>query len=60
MIFDTLENCNMYYGLQENFKKAFDFIRKAESKCVFCNSLESLKEFQGKHICSSCLEKIKG
>lgn len=35
------------------------FIRKAESKCVFCNSLENLKEFHGKHICSSCLEKLK-
>ena len=32
MIFDTLENCSMYYGLQENFKKAFDFIKKAESE----------------------------
>ena len=30
MIFDTLENSGMYYGLHEHFKKAFDFIKKAE------------------------------
>ncbi len=34
-------------------------IRKAESKCVFCNSLDNLVEFQGKHICQSCLEELQ-
>ena len=29
MIFDTIENCKKYYPLQENFEKAFDFIKKA-------------------------------
>ena len=34
-------------------------IKKAENKCVFCNSLENLTEFQGKHICNTCLEQLK-
>lgn len=34
-------------------------IKKAEEKCIFCNSLENLIEFQGKHICDSCLEKLR-
>lgn len=29
MIFDALENCGLYFGLHENFEKAFDFIKKA-------------------------------
>lgn len=35
------------------------FIRKAEATCIFCNSLENLTEFEGKHICKDCLEKLK-
>lgn len=34
-------------------------IKKAEEKCIFCNSLENLIEFKGKHICDSCLEKLR-
>lgn len=34
-------------------------IKKAEAKCIFCNSLENLIEFQGKHICNCCLEKLR-
>ena len=34
-------------------------IKKAESKCVFCNSLDNLTEFEGKHICADCLDKLK-
>lgn len=33
-------------------------IRKAESKCVFCNTLENLIEYSGKHICKECLDKL--
>lgn len=29
MIFDTLENCARYYGVNPGFEKGFDFIRKA-------------------------------
>lgn len=32
MIFDTLENCSKYYGMHENFRKAFEFIKKAEDE----------------------------
>ncbi len=34
-------------------------IRKAEKKCIFCNSLEELTEFEGKHICKTCLDKLR-
>ena len=33
-------------------------IVKAEQKCVFCNSLENLIEFEGKHICRACADKL--
>lgn len=33
-------------------------IKKAENKCVFCNSLENLIEYNGKHICKSCFDQI--
>lgn len=33
-------------------------IKKAENKCVFCNSSENLIEFNEKHICKSCLDKL--
>jgi transcriptional pleiotropic regulator of transition state genes len=34
-------------------------IRKAEKKCIFCNSLEELTEFEGKHICKTCLDMLR-
>lgn len=32
MIFDTIENCELYYGVNPNFEKAFDFIKEAVAK----------------------------
>ena len=32
MIFDVIENCELYYGSHNNFEKAFDFIKKAEAE----------------------------
>ena len=29
MIFDNIRNCKLYYGVNERFEKAFDFIKKA-------------------------------
>ena len=29
MIFDNIKNCEMYYGINPKFEKAFDFIKKA-------------------------------
>ena len=29
MVFDNIRNCKMYYGVNERFEKAFDFIKKA-------------------------------
>lgn len=34
-------------------------IKKAEDKCVFCNSDEKLIKFSGKFVCQSCLDKLK-
>ena len=34
-------------------------IRKAESKCVFCNSVQNLSSFKDKYICKECLDSIK-
>ncbi len=33
-------------------------IKKAENKCVFCNSTDNLVEFREKHICQSCLDSL--
>lgn len=35
-------------------------IKKAENKCVFCDTLDKLIEFNGKYICKNCLNKLKG
>ena len=35
-------------------------IIKAEQKCVFCNALENLTEFEEKYICADCLAKLRG
>lgn len=32
MIFDTIKNCEIYYGIDSRFEKAFDFIKKAVSE----------------------------
>ncbi len=34
-------------------------VKKAISKCVFCDAESELTEFEGKYICTSCLEKLK-
>lgn len=33
-------------------------IKKAEEKCIFCNSSENLKCLKGKFICSNCLNEL--
>lgn len=34
-------------------------LKKYSNTCVFCNEGEDIIEFNGKHICPACLEKIK-
>ncbi len=34
-------------------------IKKAENKCVFCNTTENLTCFMEKYICKECLKKLK-
>lgn len=34
--------------------------KKAVKDCVFCNSNDELIELDGKYICHTCLDKLKG
>ena len=58
---DVHRHLNIQAGdvLQINADDECITIRKAEEKCVFCNSLENLTAFEGRHICAECLEKLK-
>ncbi len=58
---DIRRHLNIQAGdvLQINADDECITIRKAEEKCVFCNSLEDLTAFEGRHICAECLEKLK-
>ena len=56
MIFDTLKNCEKYYGLHDGFALAFDFIRKALEENYAVGKYEidgrkihaSVQEYNGK------------
>ena len=49
MIFDNIKNCEMYYGVNEKFKKAFEFIKKAVEE----NFEVGVYEIDGKEIYAS-------
>ena len=34
-------------------------IRKYNPSCIFCNSVDNIKEYKGQPICGACLEEIK-
>lgn len=34
-------------------------VKKATNDCIFCKAETELHEFEGKFVCSSCLEKLK-
>lgn len=52
MIFDNMKNCKMYYGVNERFEKAFEFIKKAIDE-----NLETGKyEIDGKNLYASIQE----
>ena len=34
-------------------------LRKYQAACVFCGSTRGTREFKGKNVCSSCIEKLK-
>ncbi len=40
MIFDNIKNCKLYYGVNERFEKAFDFIKKAVSENMSAGTYE--------------------
>lgn len=58
---DIRKHLNISAGdiLQINADDECITIRKAEAKCVFCNSQENLVAFEGKHLCQACLDKLK-
>jgi transcriptional pleiotropic regulator of transition state genes len=33
-------------------------LRKVEARCVFCDSLDGLREFRGKRLCESCARDL--
>lgn len=33
-------------------------IKKAERKCIFCNSSENLKSLMEKYVCADCIKKL--
>jgi transcriptional pleiotropic regulator of transition state genes len=35
-------------------------LRKYQANCIFCGNTGDLKVFEGKNICCSCREKIRG
>ncbi|MEG0919280.1 MAG: AbrB/MazE/SpoVT family DNA-binding domain-containing protein [Anaerovoracaceae bacterium] len=38
----------------------FIMLKKYEPSCSFCGEARDLKEFNGKKICSKCLDELKG
>ena len=34
-------------------------LRKYQPACIFCDSMKNVISFQGKKICSDCMEKLK-
>ena len=34
-------------------------LRKYQPACIFCDSMKNVISFQGKNICSDCMEKLK-
>ncbi len=34
-------------------------LQKYQPACIFCNNIENIVYFNGKRICSECLEKLK-
>lgn len=34
-------------------------LQKYQPACVFCNNIENIVYFQGKRVCSDCVEKLK-
>ena len=34
MVFDSIENAEIYYGLGENFKTAFEFLKKTDFNSI--------------------------
>ena len=58
---DIRKHLNINAGdvLQINAEGDTIVIRKAEKKCLFCNSDENLVELDGKSVCRSCVEKLQ-
>lgn len=35
-------------------------IKRIQGSCVFCESIDNVKPFKGKFVCSNCKEELKG
>ncbi|MED4728655.1 AbrB/MazE/SpoVT family DNA-binding domain-containing protein [Aneurinibacillus migulanus] len=33
-------------------------LKKYEPSCLFCHSMDDLRQFEGKKVCKSCIEKM--
>ncbi len=58
---DIRRHLNIQAGdvLQINADDECITIKKAEPKCIFCNTLDNLTLFEGRHVCAGCLGKLK-
>lgn len=52
MVFDSLKNCELYYGMHPRFREAFDFIKKALAE----NLAVGKYEIDGKNLYASVQE----
>lgn len=34
-------------------------LKKFQTKCVFCGSLENIVDFKGKNVCKTCIAELK-
>ncbi len=34
-------------------------LRKHEASCIFCDSSRGLYQYQGKHVCSGCIQALR-
>ena len=58
---DIRRHLNIQAGdvLQINADDECITIKKAEPKCIFCNTLDNRTLFEGRRVCAGCLGKLK-
>ena len=51
-------NIGDYVEFFVDYKENMVIIRKYGGSCIFCNSVENLKNFDNKLVCEKCISKI--